>query len=117
MTIGIILLAITQPNAASAKSVTCLYPKDQKLVFEVPKKLTDLPSIDFDYPTRVTEFSFRDGNLLLIAMDDAERSRIRMVISAQRDRATGAYVGQIVTDTGGNQLMFDNNQVECKVRD
>lgn len=115
--IGIILLAITQPNVASAKSVTCFYPKDQKLVFEVPKNPTDFPSIDFDYSTTVTEFSFRDGNLLLIAMDEAEKSRTRIVISAQRDTGTGVYVGQIVTDAGGNQRMFDSSQVKCRVQD
>jgi hypothetical protein len=85
------------------------------LVFEVPKIPTDFPSIDFDYSMRVTEFSFRDGNWLLITMDEAEENRIRMVISAQRERGTGVYVGRLVTDAARNQLTFDNSQVKCTV--
>jgi hypothetical protein len=101
---------------ASAKSITCSYPKEQELTFEVPKKLGGLPPIDFDYPSKVTLFSFRDDNLLLVAMDEAESSRVRVVISAQRDKAKGIYAGQIVTDLGGNQLMLDNGPVTCRVK-
>jgi hypothetical protein len=40
---------------------------------------------------------------------------VRVVISAQLDRVKGVYSGQIVTDSGGNQLMLDNGPVICKV--
>ena len=89
---------------------------DQELTFDVPKKLGGLPPIEFDYSSKVTRFSFRDNNLLLVAMDEMEKTRVRIVISAQLDKAKGVYGGQIVTDAGGNQLMLDNGPVTCKVK-
>jgi hypothetical protein len=38
------------------------------------------------------------------------------VISAQRNKANGIYAGQIMTDSGGNQLMLDNGPVACKAK-
>jgi hypothetical protein len=102
--------------SASAASVTCSYAEKQTLTFEVPKRIGDRPAIDFDYPARVTQFSFRDGNLLLVAMDDAEPTRVRIVVSAQLDKASGVYRGQIIMDSGGNQVMLDNGPVSCKAK-
>jgi hypothetical protein len=53
------------------RTITCPYPLDPEEALSVvaPAKIGDLPPIDFDYPARVTRFSFRDGHLLLIAMD------------------------------------------------
>jgi hypothetical protein len=110
------LLSALGATEAAAKSITCTWPQDQALTFEVPKKLGGLPEIDFDYPSKVTRFSFRDDNLLLVAMDGAESTRVRVVISAQRDKTKNIYTGQIVTDAGGNQLMLDNGPVTCKVK-
>src|SRR4051794_15684690 len=97
------LLTTLHATAAVAKSITCVYPEDQALTFDVPKKPGGLPGIEFDYSSKVTRFSFRDNNLLLVAMDEVEKTRVRVVISAQLDRAKGIYSGQILTDTGGNQ--------------
>lgn len=105
-----------QASHAAANSITCSYASDQKLSFDVPKKPGDLPTIEFDYPSKVTRFSFRNDNLLLVAMDEAQTERLRVVISAQRDKVKGDYVGQIVTDAGGSQLMLDNGPVRCKVK-
>ena len=80
----------------------------------MPKKLGGLPAIEFDYPSKVTEFSFRDDNLLLVAMDESSKSRVRIVISAQRGKGKTSYDGQILTDSGGNQIMLDNGPVTCK---
>ncbi|HKO71335.1 MAG TPA: hypothetical protein VJV58_10420 [Bradyrhizobium sp.] len=110
------LLSALHVRAAVAKSITCTYPQDQALTFDVPKKLGGLPPIEFDYSSKVTRFSFRDNNLLLVAMDEVEQTRVRIIISAQFDKAKGTYSGQIVTDTGGNQLMLDNGPVTCKVK-
>jgi hypothetical protein len=71
--------------------------------------------IDFDYPAKATRFSFRDGNLSLVAMDQSEPSRVRIVISAQLSKKSGAYEGQIFVDMGGNQLMLHNGPVRCTV--
>jgi hypothetical protein len=110
------LLCASPATTAVAKSITCSYPADQELTFEVPKKLGGLPPIEFDYSSKVTRFSFWDHNLLLVAMDEVEKTRVRVVISAQLDKAKGVYSGQIVTDAGGNQLMLDNGPVTCKVK-
>jgi len=110
-----LLAAFHQPAvAATAKSITCSYANGQQLTFDVPKKLGGLPGIEFDYPAKVTRFSFRDDNLLLVAMDEAEKSRLRIVISAQRGKGNASYDGQIVTDSGGNQIMLDNGPVSCR---
>lgn len=100
--------------AATAKSITCSYANGQQLTFDVPKKLGGLPGIEFDYPAKVTLFSFRDDNLLLVAMDEASKSRVRIVISAQRDKGKANFDGQILTDSGGNEIMLDNGPVSCK---
>lgn len=86
------------------------------MTFDVPAKFGALPSqIDFDYPAKAVHFSFRDGNLSLVAMDEEESSRVRIVISAQRNKKSRAYVGQIFVDMGGNQLMLHNGPVRCTV--
>jgi hypothetical protein len=59
--------------------------------------------------------SFRDGNLSFIAMDESEPSRVRIVISAQLNKKSGAYEGQIFVDMGGNQLMLHNGPVRCTI--
>jgi hypothetical protein len=112
------LLSGLHVTAAVAKSITCTHLQDQELTFDVPEKLGGLPPIEFDYfpSSKVTRFWFRDGNLLLIAMDEVVETRVRVVISAQLNKAKGVYSGQIVTDAGGNQLMLDNGPVTCKVK-
>jgi hypothetical protein len=110
-----LLVAFHQPAvAATAKSITCSYAYGQQLTFDVPKKLGSLPGIEFDYASKVTLFSFRDDNLLLVAMDEAEKSRLRIVISAQRGKGRTSYDGQILIDSGGNQIMLDNGPVSCR---
>ena len=78
----------------------------------LPARPGDLPEVDFDYPATATLFSFRDNNLFLVGM---ESSRLRVVISAQRNRKSGSYDGQIFVDMGGNQLMHYNGPVHCTV--
>ena len=55
------------------------------------------------------------GIVLLIAIDEGEPSRVRIVISAQLNKKSGAYEGQIFVDMGGNQLMLHNGPVRCTV--
>ncbi len=115
VTLNLVLLAaLVQTAAATAKSITCFYADGQQLSFDVPRKLGGLPAIEFDYPSKVTEFSFRDDNLLLVAIDETQKSRVRIVISAQRSKGKTSYDGQILTDSGGNQIMLDNGPVSCK---
>lgn len=115
---GLVMLAVVGQAAAAGapKSVTCSYLPGQELSFPVPKKLGDLPPIEFAYPAKVSLFSFRDGNLLLVAMDESEESRVRIVISAQRARGKATYDGQFLVDMGGNQLQLDNGPVTCRAK-
>ena len=106
-----------QPAATAAKpqrKITCPLPGGESLTFVAPAKLGELPKIDLDYPSKVTLFSFRDGNFFVVAMDESEPSRLRLVISAQINKAKGTYDGQIVIDEGGNELQLDNAPVSCK---
>jgi len=108
--------SVAPGRAASAghKTITCPYLKTG-LTFDAPAKLGDLPEIDFDYPAKATLFSFRDGGLLLVAMDEGDPSRLRIAVSAQLNKKSGTYDGQIVVDMGGNQLMLHNGPVRCRV--
>ena len=99
------------------KTITCPFLTEERLTFDVAAKLGALPvEIDFDYPAKAIQFSFRDGNLLLVAMDEGEPSRLRVVVSAQLNKKSGNYDGQIFVDMGGNQLMLHNGPVRCTVR-
>lgn len=116
LTSGLALLVANRPAIASSlKTITCPYLQAEDLRFDIPANLGDLPTIDFDYPAKVTIFSFRDGHLLLVAMDEGEPSRLRIVISAQLNKARGTYDGQFVVDMGGNQLQLDSGPVSCRV--
>ena len=45
--------------------ITCPFLKEGRVAFDVPAKLGAMPTeIDFDYPAKATEFSFRDGNCI-----------------------------------------------------
>ena len=111
-------LAISLQSAEAATqgpgTITCPLPGGENLTFAAPKRLGDLPKIELDYPSKVTLFSFRDGNFLTVAVDESDPSRVRLVISAQRNKTTGAYDGQLVIDSGGNELQLDNGPVHCK---
>jgi len=108
-------LSVAANAAASSKpkTITCPFLKNGSVTFGVPTKMGDLPDVDFDYPAKTSLFSFRDGHLLLVAMDEGEPSRVRVVVSAQLNKKSGAYDGQIVVDMGGNQLMLHNGPVRC----
>lgn len=115
-------MALVLPPAAGtaapsrAKVITCPFLQEGRVTFDVPQKFGAMPrEIDFDYPAKATHFSFRDGNLSLVAMDEDEPSRVRIVISAQLNKKSGAYEGQIFVDMGGNQLMVHNGPVRCTV--
>jgi hypothetical protein len=110
-------LAIAPSSAEAAKAqrtIACPLPGGENLTFVAPSRLGDLPKIGLDYPSKVTLFSFRDGNFLTVAVDESDPSRVRLVISAQLNKAKGTYDGQLVIDSGGNQLQLDNGPVSCK---
>lgn len=113
-----LLLSVVASTAASSgqRVITCPFLQEGRVTFDVPAKFGAMPSqIDFDYPAKATRFSFRDGNLSLVAMDEEEPSRVRIVISAQLNKKSRAYEGQIFVDMGGNQLMLHNGPVRCTV--
>jgi hypothetical protein len=111
------LTAVSTPVASKEKKmITCPFLEEGHVTFDVPTKFGGLPSnMDFDYPAKATLFSFRDGNLSLVAMDEGDPTRVRIVISAQLNKKRGSYDGQIFVDMGGNQLMLHNGPVRCKV--
>ena len=114
----ILALAVIGSTAAVSKqrTISCPFLKEGRVTFVVPATLGAMPTdIDFDYPAKATRFSFRDGNLSLVAMDEGDPSRVRIVISAQLNRKSGMYEGQIFVDMGGNQLMLHNGPVRCAV--
>lgn len=108
--------AMPASAAPKPKSITCPFLAEGRVTFDVPAKFGGLPKdVDFDYPSTATEFSFRDGNLLLVAMDEGHPTRLRVLVSAQLNKKSGAYEGQIYVDMGGNQIMLHNGPVRCTV--
>lgn len=103
---------ILSSSVVTAQTISC-----GDISFDVPPKMGDVPSIELAYPSTVQMFSFRDDNLLVVAMDSDDSSRLRLVISAQKNASNGNYEGQIVTDSGGNQMQMDNSTVTCTVSD
>src|ERR1700749_2960916 len=98
-----LLLSLVASTAASSgqRVITCPFLKEGRVTFDVPAKFGAMPAqIDFDYPAKAVHFSFRDGNLSLVAMDEEESSRVRIVISAQLNKKSGVYEGQIFVDMG-----------------
>jgi hypothetical protein len=88
--VALACLVIAPQSAEAAKAqrtITCPLPGGENLTFVAPFKLGDLPKIELDYPSKVTLFSFHDGNFLTVAVDEWDPSRVRLVISAQLNRA------------------------------
>jgi|GEM_PF-7039230 len=113
--VGIVCLALPPENspAAGHQAITCSFLNGQQVKFDAPARLGDLPNVDFDYPVKVTHFSFHDGNLSLVAMDGGDASRVRIVILAQLRKGQKTYDGQILVDSGGHELQYDNGPVSC----
>ena len=113
--VGLSVAAASSEPRPGRQTITCPFLKSGRLTIDVPANRKSLPKIDFDYDSKATLFSFRDRNLFLVAVDEGDPSRLRVVVSAQLNRKNGTYDGQIFTDTGGNQLMYDNGPVHCTV--
>ncbi|MCE0721718.1 MULTISPECIES: hypothetical protein [Legionella] len=115
LSLSLILIGSAAASAVQ-KSVVChMKGLEGTISFAVPNKIGDLPAVDFDYPATVTRFSMRTGNLLLVAMDQDEKDRPRIFISAQLNKQNRTYEGQYMADFGGNQLQLDNGPVSCKL--
>lgn len=116
--IGILLFfsPMIVANAAQ-KSVRCvLQGLKDPIAFVVPSKAGDLPKIDFPYAVKTILFSLRDKNLILVAVDQDDASRMRLFLSAQSHTNKKRYEGQFMTDYGGNQLQLDNGPVSCEIK-
>jgi hypothetical protein len=117
-TIATLLAGLSAASAASSpvitrhRTITCPFLANGSLTIDVPPARNAMPKIDFDYPATATMFSFRDNNLFLVGM---ESSRLRVVVSAQLNKRSGSYDGQIFVDMGGNELMHYNGPVHCRV--
>ena len=107
-----IATAASSPVVTRHRTITCPFLADGSLTIDVPPARNAMPKIDFDYPATATMFSFRDNTLFLVGMESA---RLRVIVSAQRNRKSGSYDGQIFVDMGGNQLMHYNGPVHCTV--
>ncbi|RUR05549.1 hypothetical protein [Legionella sp. km772] len=116
--LGLVLLLLSTPMSlvfAAQKMIVCtLQGLTDSISFAVPRKLGDVPKLDFTYPVDTSIFSMRNGNLVLIAMDHDDKSRVRLVISAQAKKNKSVYQGQFVIDSGGNELQIDNGAVSCQ---
>ncbi|WP_419419411.1 hypothetical protein ACNVED_12970 [Legionella sp. D16C41] len=110
------LLQITTAFAAQKMMVCTLKGLKDNLILPIPHKTGNLPKIDFPYPVDTAVFVMREGNLLVVAMDQEEKTRPRIFISAQAGNNNTEFKGQFMTDSGGNELQLDNGPVFCKLK-
>src|SRR4051812_21784226 len=107
------VLLLAHPTAAT--TLTCHAQNSTFTVqFTVPAKIGGKPRIEYDYPVDMMEFSFRNRNLVLVAMDNAEKSRLRIRFFAQATRYHTTYSGQVYADEGGMDAAINNGPVTCK---
>lgn len=112
-----IFLLIQMNFAYSSKTIVCtMQDANNAISFTTSEKMGDLPTIDFSYPVKTILFSIRSGNLLLVAMDSEEKTRPRIMISAQTTKNSSVYKGQFITDNGGNEIQLDNGPVSCRLK-
>ncbi len=108
---------ITSVNASNVKkSLVCTLEgarQTTSITIFLANQSEILPKIKFPFASDVTGFNFQNGNLLLVAMDHKEPSRLRIAISARYLMGTGNYEGQTIVDLGGQQVQFDNGSVTC----
>ncbi|QRN04785.1 hypothetical protein GH742_13465 [Legionella sp. MW5194] len=113
----VLLVWVVFPVFAGTQTMECvLQGVRERLVFALPDKVGDTPSIDFVYPVKVSVYSLRDNNLLLVAVDSEDSSRPRLFISAQKTANKSGYAGQFMTDAGGNALQLDNGPARCHLK-
>lgn len=108
LSLSLILIGSATAYAVQ-KSVVChMKGLEGTISFAVPNKIGDLPEVDFDYPATATRFSMRTGNLLLVAMDQDEKDRPRIFISAQLNKKIKpmrANIWQILVGINCNWIM------------
>ncbi|MDX1838490.1 hypothetical protein DIZ81_12135 [Legionella taurinensis] len=115
--LAVLLVLVAFPVFAGTKTMECvLQGVSERVVFALPEKDGDKPSIDFVYPVKVSLYSLRNNNLLLMAVDSEDSSRPRLFISAQKAASKSGYAGQFMTDAGGNALQLDNGPVLCHLK-
>ena len=110
--ISVFLAMAAMSLGANAKSVQC---SDFKII--LPSKISMLPVIESDLEMQAALFSFRDNNLIAVAMDSETPDRFRMSVSAQLDKKTGKYHGQVIQDFGGREIQLENGPEVCSVVD
>ncbi|STX52635.1 Uncharacterised protein [Legionella busanensis] len=113
----VFLIQMATPFASQQTVICTMQGLKDKLLFPLPQKTAKLPQIDFPYPIETTIFVMREKNLLLVAMDQDEKSRLRLFISAQaaNNKKNSEYKGQFMVDWGGNQLQLDNGLISCRL--
>ncbi|KTD45659.1 hypothetical protein Lrub_2456 [Legionella rubrilucens] len=115
--LAVLMVFLGFPVFAGTKTMECvLQGVSERVIFALPEKAGEMPSIDFVYPVKVSLYSLRDNNLLLMAVDSEDSSRPRLFISAQKTANQSGYDGQFMTDAGGNALQVDNGPVRCHLK-
>lgn len=107
-------LTLLAPSFAAQTMICTLQGLKDSITFSIPKA-ENLPELNFPYAVKPILFVLREGNLLLVAMDQEEKSRLRIFISAQSSKENSVYEGQFMTDFGGNQRQIDNGVASCRL--
>jgi hypothetical protein len=116
LTLLLIPFFISANANPAKKTMVCQMQGTQqqtKISFVIPNNTSILPKLNFSHPSEVTSFKLENGNLYLIAMDQADPERLRVAISAQYLMGVDSYSGQIIADFGSKEPQIDNGPVTC----
>jgi hypothetical protein len=72
-------------------------------------------SVVSHFDTELAIYKFSSKNVVLVAMDTDEPTRLRVSLSAQWDAKTKKFAGQAIQDAGGSQLQIENGPITCSL--
>jgi hypothetical protein len=108
---GLVCAMTVEVLAARGKTIKC-----SNFSVAVPPPAGGSPQLDSAYPSEATIFHFENKkSLLLVAMDEDDPTRLRIALSAQWDKKSNRFKGQVIEDLGSSQLQIQNGPETCAV--
>jgi hypothetical protein len=105
-----VLVLITCQAFAITQTLDC-----GKFRVEIPQTKGEVPVVSGLIEVEIAIFSLKNSNVVLVAMDAEDNTRVRLSLSAQLNAKTKKYVGQFIQDLGGSQLQIENGPISCSL--
>jgi hypothetical protein len=108
-----VILLVSSVSHANNTVVYC----DRGIQFVVPTTKGSRVNLQYELNAQVTTLEFNSLNLLLVATDQIEPTRIRLTISAVfigiTTEGNHIYKGQLMADFGDRQRQIISGPIEC----